>query len=83
MGKSNGSPVPVCMLAHEMINRLSVIIGSCDIVGAKIPADSDCVKHLLAIRESARVMAAELGRHQCELNGLMRTTVMEKGKFLT
>jgi hypothetical protein len=30
-----------------------------------------------------RVMAAELNRHQCELQGLMRTTVMEKGKFLT
>jgi hypothetical protein len=71
------------MLAHEMINRLSVIIGNCDLVGTKIPADSECAKRLSAIRESAHVMAAELSRHQCELNGLMRTTVMDKGKFLT
>ncbi len=83
MGKLDGRPVPVCMLAHEMINRLSVIIGNCDLVGTKIPADSECSKRLAAIRESARIMAAELNRHQCELNGLMRTTVMEKGKFIT
>jgi hypothetical protein len=83
MEKSDGRPVPVCMLAHEMINRLSVIVGNCDLMGTKISADSECAKRLSAIRESACVMAAELNRHQCELQGLMRTTVMEKGKFLT
>ena len=83
MEKSDGRPVPVCMLAHEMINRLSVIVGDCDLMGTKISADSECAKRLSAIRERARVMAAELNRRQCELQGLMRTTVMEKGKFLT
>lgn len=71
------------MLAHEMINRLSVIIGNCDVVSAKAQTDSECAKRLLAIRESARVMAEELNKHQCELNVLMRTTVVEKGKFVT
>jgi hypothetical protein len=83
MEKSDRRPVPVCILAHEMINRLSVIVGNCDLVGTKIPADSECAKRLSAIRESARSMAAELNRHQCELNGLMRTTVLEAGKLLT
>jgi len=83
MEKSAGRPVPVCMLAHEMINRLSVIVGNCDLMGTKIPADSECAKRLSAIRESARIMAAELNRHQCELNGLMRTTLLDNSEFLT
>jgi len=76
-------PVPVCMLAHEMINRLSVIIGNCDLMNEKAKADSECVKRLSAIRDSAQSMVTELNRHQCELQGLLRTTVLEKAKFLT
>jgi hypothetical protein len=81
--KSDVTPVPLCLLAHEMINRLSVIIGNCDLAESRIPADSECLKRLCAIRESARTMVVELNRHQCELQGLMRTTVLDKEKFLT
>ena len=83
MKKSDLRPLPVCLLAHEMINRLSVIIGNCDLAESKLPADSEYSKRLFAIRENARTMVAELNRHQCELQGLLRTTVVEKGKFLT
>ena len=83
MGKLDGRPVPVCMLVHEMISRLSVIIGNCDLVEKKISADSECSRRLFAIRESAHVMAEELNRHQCELNSLMRTVVIENGQFIT
>ena len=83
MGKSEVRPVPVCMLAHEMINRLSVIVGNCDLMTEKAKADSECAKRLSAIRESARCMVTELNRHQCELQGLLRTTVLDNDKFLT
>lgn len=83
MEKSDVRPVPVCLLAHEMINRLSVIIGNCDLMNQKAKVDAECAKRLSAIRESAHCMVVELSRHQCELNGLLRTTVIENGKFLT
>ena len=81
VNKSDERPVPVCLLAHEIINRLSVNIGNSGLVREKT-TDSDCAKRLLSIRESARNLVVELNRHQCELNRLLRTTVMEKGKFL-
>jgi hypothetical protein len=43
-----------CACSHEMKNRLSVIVGNCDLMGTKISADSECAKRLSAIRESAR-----------------------------
>lgn len=83
MGESNGRPVvPVCMLAHELLNRLTVIIGNCDLAIERA-AELAWIKHLYTIRETARCMVVELNRHQCELTVQLRTTVMEKGKFIT
>ncbi len=83
MGKSDGRPLPVCLLAHEMIKRLTEVIGNCDLVRTKIRVDSESSKRLFAIREIACCMVVELNRHQCELNGQMRTTVMAKDKCVT
>jgi hypothetical protein len=48
------------MLAHDLLNRLSVIIGSCDLVTGKIQEGSELAARLSAIREAAQSMAAEL-----------------------
>jgi nitrogen-specific signal transduction histidine kinase len=73
-----GKPIlPVCMLAHEMVNKLSVIIGNCDLVSENTPPDSDCAKRLRIIGEAARYMVTELNKHQCELSGLLRTARLE------
>lgn len=83
MGESNGRRVvPVCMLAHELLNRLTVIIGNCDLAIEKA-ADLEWVRHLSTIRESARCMVVELNRHQSELTVQLRTNVMEKGQCIT
>jgi len=81
MEKSDGKPVPVCLLAHELMNRLFRIIGNCDLISPELPADSESAKRLLVIRENARSMAAEVNRHQCELQGLLRTKMIEKSRF--
>ena len=61
------------MFAHELLNRLTVIIGNCDLVIEKTPADSERAKLLLVIRENARSMAEDLTRHQRELDNLLHT----------
>ena len=82
MEKSDRRPVPACILAHELINKLSTIIGNCDLVSEMAPVDSEGAKRLSVIRETARGMAVELNKRQCELNVLLRTNHTENGKFL-
>jgi len=72
--KSSPKPVlPPCMLAHQLLNRLTVIIGNCDLVIERTPADSEWAKLLFVIRENARAMAEDLSRHQGELDNPLHT----------
>ena len=76
MENSNGGPKPVlssCVLVHELLNRLSVIMGNCDLVIEKTPAGSERAKLLSVIQENARIMALELSSRQCELLGTAQT----------
>lgn len=61
------------MLAHNLLNRISVIMGNCDLVNENTPVGSENAKLLSLIRENARWMATELTRYQCELSVLTRT----------
>jgi hypothetical protein len=73
MGRTNqGVYQPGCMLAHDVINRLSVIVGYCDLLADETPEGSDCRKRLLTIRNLAKVAAADLTEHQCQLETLVR-----------
>jgi len=84
MEKSNSGPViPVCMLLHDLINDLSVIIGNCDMASQELPANSKSASRFKVIAETARRMIREMKNHQCELTGLLRTTRIDKSKFLT
>jgi len=83
MEQLNGRPVlPVCILLHELINQLSVIIGHCDIGMERSPLGSDSARRFKAIGETAHHVIRGMRDHQCELNGLLRITVIGKDKFL-
>jgi hypothetical protein len=49
-------------LAHGLNNKLSVILGNCDLVLETIPAESPLLKRMTVIRETATSMAVELER---------------------
>jgi len=67
-------PQPACMLAHDLVNKLSVIIGHCDLLGAKAEPGTECVKRPTAIHDTAKSMATELTNHQCKLSAVIRST---------
>ena len=67
-----GKYQPSCNLAHGLVNKLSVIVGYCDLAKDDVPEDSKCRKHMEAIRSIAKNMAEELLRHQCDLEVIMR-----------
>jgi hypothetical protein len=83
MEKSNGRPfLPPCMMLHEVVNKLSIIIGNCDLVIEKSPADSECIKRLQVIGGTARAVVRIMQGHQCELTGLLRTAHIETADHL-
>jgi hypothetical protein len=60
------------MLAHDLINQLTVIVGSCDLLLAEeVHESSECKRRLRQIREIATSAAEELNRHECELETVM------------
>lgn len=58
---------PVCILAHELVNNLSVIVGYCDLSQDASQSEHQRDKYLAQIRETAKSMATKLLRHQCQL----------------
>jgi hypothetical protein len=53
------------LLKYRLIDGLTVIVGSCDLLGAKEEADSEFAKRLALIRDTAKQMANELQQDQC------------------
>lgn len=64
------SVLPVCPLAHRLLDRLTVIVGHCELLIATSSATSVLPQRLQVIQEAAQSMAAELKDYQCELIAL-------------
>jgi hypothetical protein len=63
---------PECAVAHDLINRLSAIIGNCDLLAESTPPDSPSLERVLLIRHLANLIAKDLGQFQCDLARLRR-----------
>jgi len=61
---------PICMLAHDLVNRLSVIIGHCDLMAEENPENFKLSQHLDAVREMAKSSATALKDHLCQLDAM-------------
>lgn len=67
MEKSKQLPIlPICPLAHNLLGKLTVIVGYCDLLLERESVDSESLHHLRLIRQAARSMGTELQDHQCE-----------------
>jgi len=73
---------PICMLAHELVNNLSVIVGRCDLLGDPDQSDDERTRHLQAIRQTAKSMADRLNQHQCHLASIARTAAMRRDQLI-
>jgi hypothetical protein len=63
---------PACMLAHRLLDKLSIIIGHCELVSEAVPHGSECAKRLDRIHSVAAEMAADLSTHQCQITETVR-----------
>jgi len=61
--------VPKCCLAHHLINKMSVIAGSCELIVERLEflgwKDASCVERLGLIRREAEVAVKELNVQLC------------------
>jgi signal transduction histidine kinase len=65
-------PEANCRLAHDLNNKLAIVLGYCELLMEISPTAPDYVPRLQAIHNAARSMAEALKKHQCELSNLLR-----------
>lgn len=74
-------PIQVCLTApfvHDLVNKVAVIVGHCDLLSDSLKADSPCAKRVSAIQEIAREMGKELNEYQCLLSESVRSAGIQK-----
>lgn len=58
--------VPLCKLAHDLNNKLTIIIGSCDLLEDEVASGSECAKRLAIIQKTAQDMVREIRLRSCK-----------------
>jgi hypothetical protein len=53
-----------CMFAHSLVNKLSAIVGNCDLLYEKTEKGTEYARRLAVIRDLAESAAKELAEHQ-------------------
>ena len=66
-----------CLLAHNVVNRLSAIVGHCEILDADAHGDRECLERLHKIRDLAASAAAMLQTQECEIEAVNRILELE------
>jgi signal transduction histidine kinase len=62
-----------CLLAHDLLNKLTVVLGNCELLKEEAPEGSARLKRLLLIRDVAASMAESIKKHHCDLDAVMRS----------
>jgi hypothetical protein len=56
-------------MVRDLVNKLAVISGHCDLLRDRLKAGSQCAERVGAIQEIAQGMAKGLNEYQCQLSG--------------
>jgi hypothetical protein len=65
-------------LTDDLVNKLAVIVGHCDLLREHLKAGSASAKRVGSIQEIARGMAEELNEYHCRLAEWTRSEGMQK-----
>ena len=71
---------PMCMLPHDLVNKLSVIVGLCELVSAEAEPATECATRLAAIQDTAKSLAQELVKRQCQLSAVTPSIDAQKSE---
>lgn len=69
---------PLCVVSHNLINKLTVIIGSCQLLQEKteqMGVGGEFSRRISIIESIAQGLADELKQHQCRLDTMARVAL--------
>jgi len=69
---------PASPSTHDLVNKLSIILGHCDLLRDQLKAGSPSANRVCAIQEVVRGMAMELNEYQCQLAEWTRSAGVQK-----
>jgi len=61
-------------LSHDLINKMSVIVGNCDLLIEKHEVGDELTRRITLIRDSAERAAKELAEYQSSVSRTLRKT---------
>lgn len=61
------SHCPACIFAHELVNKLAVIVGRCQLIQDPAQSEEARSKHVSQIHEAAKSACEMLQHHNCQL----------------
>jgi hypothetical protein len=76
MEKTHGWMPPE--FVHDLVNKLSVIIGHCDLLRDRLKAGLRCSRRVDVIHTTAQSMANDLNDHQCRVAEAARRARVRK-----
>lgn len=56
-----------CRLAHDLNNKLNVILGRCELLEEILPKDTSALKQVHKIQEAAQQMADQIAKSPCDV----------------
>jgi hypothetical protein len=65
-------------VVRDLVNKLAVISGHCDLLRDRLKAGSQCAERVGAIQEIARGMATGLNEYQCQLSESARSAGIQE-----
>ena len=68
---------PRFLSLHDLVNKLAVIVGHCDLLSDHLKAGSPCAQRVGAIQDIAQGIATELQEHQRRLAESDRSVTMQ------
>ena len=55
---------PVCLVAHDLVNKLAAIVSHCDLLSEMPELGTEYARRLVVIRDLAASAAKQLSEHQ-------------------
>jgi signal transduction histidine kinase len=71
---SDPAVTPNCSLAHDLLNKLTAILGQCEMLQPEVTTEV-AAQRVAVIRELAAQLAQTVIRHQCALDKILRSQV--------
>ena len=72
MDSKGKSHEPVCMVAHDLVNKLAAIVGHCDLLGEMTEPGTEYARRLAKIRGIAESAVNELNEHRRKIEAEKR-----------